>query len=129
MVIVARLVDIHLLEEITTAETAVREFCGRIPTRFHCKERSKEMKKDVTIADHIKALEKPVEVIANVRRMAELGGEDMEKFDEKLNELCEKKHEMFAKMSDVEMLLYGLKVIFEVGAENKLMEALKESEE
>ena len=87
------------------------------------------MKKDVTIADHIKALEKPVEIIAHVRRMAELGGEDMEKFDEKLNELCEKKHKMFAKMEDAEIALYGLKMIFEAGAENKLLEALKESEE
>lgn len=53
----------------------------------------------------------------------------MEKFDEKLNELCEKKHKIFAKMGDVEIALYGLKMVFEAGAENKLMEALKESEE
>lgn len=87
------------------------------------------MKKDVTIADHIKALEKPVEIIAHVRRMAELDGADMKKFDERLNELCEKKHEMFAKMGDVEIALYGLKMIFDAGAGGKLAEALKKDEE
>lgn len=86
-------------------------------------------KKDVVIADHMKALEKPVEIIAHVRRMAELDGTDMEKFDEKLNELCEKKHEKFARMDDIEIALYGLKMIIDAGAGAKLAEALKNDEE
>lgn len=86
-------------------------------------------KEDVVIADHMKALEKPVEIIAHIRRMAELDGADMEEFDERLNELCAKKHEMFAKMGDVEIALYGLKMIFDAGAGEKLAEALKNDEE
>lgn len=84
---------------------------------------------NITIEEHIKALEKPIEVIAHVRRMAELDGADMEKFDERLNELCAKKHEKFSEMDNIGIALYGLKMIFEAGAENKLMEALKDSEE
>ena len=87
------------------------------------------MKKTIDIAEHMKALEKPVEIIAHVRRMAELDGAYMEKFDEKLNELCGKKHEMFAKMGDVEIALYGLKMIFDAGAGEKLAEALRKDEE
>lgn len=87
------------------------------------------MKKTIDIAEHMKALEKPVEIIAHVRRMAELDGANMEKFDEKLNELCGKKHEMFTKMGDVEIALYGLKMIFDAGAGEKLAEALRKDEE
>ena len=87
------------------------------------------MKKTIDIAEHMKALEKPVEIIAHVRRMAELDGADMGKFDEKLNELCGKKHEMFARMDDMELALYGLKMILDAGAGAKLAEALKKDEE
>lgn len=83
----------------------------------------------LTIDEHIKAVDKPIEVIAHVRRMAELEGADMEKFDEHLNELCEKKHEKFARMDDIELALYGLKMILDAGAGAKLAEALKKDEE
>lgn len=73
------------------------------------------MGKNFTLEDHIKAIEKPIEIIAHVRRMAEVDGEDMEKFDAKLNELCDEKHEMFAKMNDAKLALYGLKMIFDAG--------------
>lgn len=83
----------------------------------------------LTIDEHIKAVDKPIEIIAHIRRMAELDGADMEKFDERLNELCAKKHEKFAKMGDVEIALYGLKMIFDAGAGEKLAEALRNDEE
>lgn len=78
------------------------------------------MKKKITLEDHIEAIERPVEIIAHVRRMAEVDGEDMEKFDEMLNDLCNKKHEMFAKMGSTALALYGLKVIFDAGEGEEL---------
>lgn len=76
----------------------------------------------LTLEDHIKAIEKPIEVIAHVRRMAEVSGEDMEKFDEMLNDLCNEKHEMFAKMGDTALTLYGLKIILNAGRGEELLE-------
>lgn len=78
------------------------------------------MEKKFTLEDHINAIEKPIEIIAHVRRMAEIDGEDMEKFDEMLNDLCNKKHEMFAKMGSTALALYGLKVIFDAGEGEEL---------
>ena len=78
------------------------------------------MKKKITLEDHIEAIERPVEIIAHVRRMAEIDGEDMERFDEMLNDLCNKKHEMFAKMGSTALALYGLKVIFDAGEGEEL---------
>lgn len=78
------------------------------------------MEKKFTLEDHINAIERPVEIIAHVRRMAEVDGEDMEKFDEMLNDLCNKKHEMFAKMGSTALALYGLKVIFDAGEGEEL---------
>lgn len=79
------------------------------------------MEKKLTLEDHINAIERPVEIIAHVRRMAEDDGEDMEKFDEMLNDLCNKKHEMFAKMGSAALTLYGLKVIFDAGEGEELL--------
>lgn len=79
------------------------------------------MEKKLTLEDHINAIERPVEIIAHVRRMAEVDGEDMEKFDEMLNDLCNKKHEMFAKMGSTALALYGLKVIFDAGEGEELL--------
>ena len=73
-----------------------------------------------TINEHLKALEKPIEVIAHVRRMAEIDGTDMEEFDAKLNALCAKKHEKFANMGEGELALYALKVIFDAGRGEEL---------
>lgn len=87
------------------------------------------MEKVSMLKDHLRAIEKPVEMIAHVRRMAELGGEDMEKFDKKLNELCESYHEKFAKMDDFEIALYGLKVIIEAGHGKDFVDKLMEDEE
>lgn len=78
------------------------------------------MEKKITLEDHIEAIERQVEIIAHVRRMAEVDGEDMEKFDEMLNDLCNKKHEMFAKMGSTALALYGLKVIFDAGEGEEL---------
>ncbi len=78
------------------------------------------MEKKLTLEDHIKAIERPIEIIAHVRRMAEVDGEDMERFDEMLNDLCSKKHEMFAEMGSTALALYGLKVIFDAGAGEEL---------
>jgi hypothetical protein len=78
----------------------------------------------ITLDEHIKGLEKPVEVIAHVRRMAEISGVDMEEFDAKLNELCTEKHKMFAKMDEAEVAIYGLKVILEAGKGKELFEDL-----
>lgn len=80
------------------------------------------MEMTLTLEDHIKAIEKPIEVIAHVRRMAEVSGEDMEKFDTRLNELCAEKHEMFAKMGDTALALYGLKIILNAGRGEELFE-------
>ena len=80
------------------------------------------MEATITLDEHIKGLEKPVEVIAHVRRMAELNGTDMEEFDAKLNDLCAKKHEMFAKMDELEVAMYGLKVVLEAGKGRELFE-------
>lgn len=74
----------------------------------------------ITLDEHIKALEKPIEVIAHVRRMAEIDGADMEEFDTKLNALCTKKHEKFANMGEGELALYALKVIFDAGRGEEL---------
>ena len=73
------------------------------------------MEKKFTLEDHINAIEKPIEIIAHVRRMAEVDGEDMEKFDAMLNDLCNKKHEMFAKMGSTALTLYSLKIILDAG--------------
>ncbi|MEE0896843.1 MAG: hypothetical protein U0L88_04360 [Acutalibacteraceae bacterium] len=78
------------------------------------------MGKNLTLEDHIKAIEKPIEVIAHVRRMAEVDGEDMETFDARLNKLCAEKHEMFEKMGEVELALYGLRTIIEAGRGEEL---------
>lgn len=78
------------------------------------------MEKKLTLEDHIKAVEKPIEVIAHVRRMAEFDGEDMEKFDARLNELCAEKHEMFASMDEIALALYGLKTILNAGRGEEL---------
>lgn len=78
------------------------------------------MEKKLTLEDHIGAIEKPIEIIAHVRRMAEVDGEDMEKFDEMLNDLCNKKHEMFAKMGSTELAFYGLKIILDAGKGEEL---------
>jgi len=82
------------------------------------------MEATITLDEHIKGLEKPVEVIAHVRRMAELNGTDMEEFDAKLNALCAKKHEMFAKMDELEVAMYGLKVVLEAGKGKELFEKI-----
>lgn len=74
----------------------------------------------LTLEDHIKAIEKPIEVIAHVRRMAEVDGEDMEKFDARLNELCTEKHEMFASMDEMTLAIYGLKIILSAGRGEEL---------
>lgn len=79
------------------------------------------MGKNLTLEDHIKAIEKPIEVIAHVRRMAEVDGEDMEKFDARLNELCTEKHEMFEKMDEGGLALYGLKIILNAGEGEELL--------
>lgn len=83
----------------------------------------------ITLDEHIKGLEKPVEVIAHVRRMAEIDGVDMEEFDAKLNDLCAKKHEMFAKMGEMEVAIYGLKVILEAGKGKELFEDIMKDKE
>lgn len=82
----------------------------------------------VTIEQHIKACEKSVEIIAHVRRMAELDDTDMEEFDKALNALCDKYHDKFAKMDDLGVALYGMKVILEAGEGEKLMRILTEDE-
>lgn len=73
------------------------------------------MEKKLTLEDHIGAIERPIEIIAHVRRMAEVDGEDMEKFDARLNELCAEKHKMFEKMDETALAFYGLKIIFDAG--------------
>ena len=78
------------------------------------------MEKIFTLEDHINAIEKPIEIIAHVRRMAEVDGEDMEKFDAMLNDLCNKKHEMFAKMGSTALTLYSLKIILDAGESEEL---------
>lgn len=80
------------------------------------------MGKNFTLEDHIKSIEKPIEVIAHVRRMAEFDGEDMEKFDARLNELCTEKHEMFASMDEMALAIYGLKIILTAGKGEELFE-------
>lgn len=78
----------------------------------------------ITLDEHIKVLEKPIEVIAHIRRMAEIDGVDMEEFDTKLNALCAKKHEKFANMGEGELALYALKVIFDAGRGEELAKEL-----
>lgn len=75
----------------------------------------------LTLEDHIRAIEHSVEIIAHVRRMAEVDGLDMEKFDEMLNDLCNKKHKMFEGMDDITLAFYGLKVIFDAGEGKELL--------
>lgn len=87
------------------------------------------MEKTITLEDHIKAIEKPIEVIAHVRRMAEVDGEDMDKFDARLNELCAEKHEMFASMDEVALALYGLKTILNAGKGKELFEDIMSNKE
>lgn len=73
------------------------------------------MVREANMDTHIGACEGAVERIAHVRRMAEVSGADMEEFDERLNKLCSEKHEKYANMSDVELAIYGLKMIIEAG--------------
>lgn len=78
----------------------------------------------ITLDERIKTLEKPIEIIAHVRRMAEIDGTDMEEFDAKLNALCAKKHEKFANMGEAELALYALKVIIDAGRGEELAKKL-----
>lgn len=87
------------------------------------------METTVTLEDHIKAIEKPVEIIAHVRRMAEMDGSDMEAFDARLNELCNEYHEKFANMNEFEVTLYGLKVLLKAGKGKELFEDIMKNKE
>lgn len=82
-----------------------------------------------TIEDYIRTLDRSVEIIAYIRRMAESDGLDTDEFDKALNNLCQKKHEMFAKMDKIALDIYGVKVIIEAGKGRELLEKMMEGEE
>lgn len=83
----------------------------------------------ISLERHMKAVESSVEVIAHVRRMAELDDLDMEEFDKALNDLCQQKHEKFSEMGEIGLALYGLKILLEAGKGKELVEAFMEGEE
>lgn len=83
----------------------------------------------LTVEDHIRSVESSVEVIAHVRRMAELDDLDMDEFDKALNDLCQKKHEKLADMGELDVALYGLKILLEAGKGKELIKAMMEGDE
>lgn len=50
-----------------------------------------------------KAVDNSVKMIALARKVCEMAGEDVEEFDRELNELCNKWHDKFSKMSTVDL--------------------------
>lgn len=83
----------------------------------------------LTLDDHMKAIETQVEMIAHVRRIAEVDGLDMEEFDKRLNALCDKYHEKFAKMDELGLALHGFSVIVKAGLGDKLISEMMEDKE
>lgn len=85
--------------------------------------------KKLTLDDHMKAVETEVEMIAHIRRVAEVDGLDMEEFDKRLNALCDKYHEKFAKMDELGLALHGFSVIVKAGFGDKLISEMMEDKE
>lgn len=83
----------------------------------------------LTLDDHMKAIERHVEMIANIRRMAEVDELDMEEFDKRLNALCDKYHEKFAKMDELGLALHGFSVIVQAGLGDKLISDIMNDKE
>ena len=50
-----------------------------------------------------KAVDNSVKMIALARKVCEMAGEDVEEFDKELNEMCNKWHDKFSKMSTVDL--------------------------
>lgn len=87
------------------------------------------MVREANMDTYIGACESAVERIAHVRRMAEISGANMEEFDERLNKLCSEKHEKYANMGEVELAIYGLKMIIEAGNFQDFADFVAEEEE
>ena len=83
----------------------------------------------LTLDDHMKAIERHVEMIANIRRIAEVDELDMEEFDKRLNALCDKYHEKFAKMDELGLALHGFSVIVQAGLGDKLISDIMNDKE
>lgn len=79
---------------------------------------------EMTVDDHIRSVDRAVEAIAHVRRMAEQSDLNMEEFDRKLDALCTEKHRKFAEMDDFALAIYGLDVVLKAGMGRQLFEDL-----
>lgn len=84
----------------------------------------------LTVEMCLGAVESAVEHIAEIRRMAELQGDVcMEDLDKGLNELCDKYHERYSKMSGMAIALHGMAKIIASGDGEEFLEQLMESME
>lgn len=82
-----------------------------------------------TIKDYMRSIDRAVETIAYIRRMAESDGLDMDEFDKALNDLCQKKHGIFAKMDKIAMGVYGVRIIIEAGKGREFLEKMMEGDD
>lgn len=71
-------------------------------------------------------VDKTCKDIAQARRMYEIQGGDLEKFDEHLNESCTKWAEHYAGMSAIKLALEGIMEIAAAGHGEELMKDLME---
>lgn len=76
------------------------------------------------IENYINAIDDTIEHLAFTRRMAETDGCDMTYLDEKINELCTKWHDKYAKMSQAQLAIKGMMDIIKAGHGDDLMRDL-----
>lgn len=73
---------------------------------------------------YLGALEEAIDHIAYIRRMAEVDGHDMDKFDAEMNRLCDASHEKYAKMDRLQLMLHGLAEILKSDNSDEVIEKL-----
>lgn len=77
-----------------------------------------------SIESYIEVFDDTIEHLAFTRRMAECEGFDMVYLDEKINELCTKWHDKYAKMSQAQLAIHGMTDIIKAGHGDDLLEDL-----
>ena len=83
----------------------------------------------VDVEKYVKAMDKLVENLAYLRRMAETRGCDMAYIDDKINESCDKWHKKFAEMSGVQLMFKGMMDIVKAGRGEDLLKAMMDEDE
>lgn len=80
----------------------------------------------ITFNDHIRAAEEAIDHIAFIRKMAEVDGHDMDKFDDEINKLCDKYHSKYAGMNEMQVALHGLAELLRSGHGDDIIDRLGE---